>query len=305
MDCLIQLILIAKDHFDVLCVVNYDTLDQIHHDCPLQLCDVFILPEQVNPFRMPLTVLHSQQPFFLDLNHGFLPFLNPTVIAAAELQVFFFGNHAVRHVAVQIQLQILIPLDFILQPGQLCVVVEDFPLLFREGSDIVQHCIYLTDQIDLIADKLEDDLLQFAFAEAVRAASLFRLIRGADEVVIPFAMGRNRLPRHGVQTVPAVHEAGKDMAGFLFRGYPDVFPQQALYGLEVRLLNDGVMVFFHRDPVILAVMDFLLDLVIRCPALVLCQGSKVNPVGQHTLHRTGVPCCLRTGAETGAVFHSL
>ena len=120
---------------------------------------------------MPLTVLHSQQPFFLDLNHGFLPFLNPTVIAAAELQVFFFGNHAVRHVAVQIQLQILIPLDFILQPGQLCVVVEDFPLLFREGSDIVQHCISLTDQIDLIADKLEDDLLQFALAEAVRAAS--------------------------------------------------------------------------------------------------------------------------------------
>ena len=176
MQCLFKFVLVAEEHLNVLCVIDNDLLHQVDQHMTVQFGDVLILAEQAYPRDILLVVPDRLRPLLLQKAEALLAFRYLAVIPGSELRIFLFADDAVRHVAVQVQFQVLVLPDLSVQPLNLCVIVEYLPPALREGRNIRQRPAHLTDLPDMVMEQGEHDLLQFLLAEAVSGAALPRFV---------------------------------------------------------------------------------------------------------------------------------
>ena len=134
-----------------------------------------------------------------------------------EIFVFLAADHAVRHIRIQIDFQILIPLDFIFQRRHLGVIVDDAPLLLRQRCNVIQHLFHLGNQLNMVVYYPENDGFQLVLAECMRGTAPTRFVGGTDQVMILFPAAGDSLPNHGMFAIAAEHEAGEEMHLFLLR----------------------------------------------------------------------------------------
>ena len=139
---------------------------------PVQFGQMPVLFELFNPLDIPGAVLHGLTALILQLSELALPVRNPAVIARMELFVFLAADHAVRHIRIQIDFQILIPLDFIFQRRHLGVIVDDAPLLLRQRCNVIQHLFHLGNQLNMVIDHPEHNGFQLVLTECMRRTAL-------------------------------------------------------------------------------------------------------------------------------------
>ena len=264
-----------------------------------------VLLELFNPLDVPGAVLHGLTALILQLSKLTLPVRNPAVIARMELFVFLAANHTVRHIRIQVDFQILIPLDFIFQRRHLGVIVDDAPLLFRQRRNVIQHLFHLGDQLNVVVHHPEHDGFQLVLAECMRGTALARFVGGTNQIMILFPAAGDGLSHHGVFAVAAEHEAGEKMNLFLLRRCADIPQHEILNGIKIRPADNGLMVVFNDDPLIPVIFHALFDFVVRSAGFMLNQRSDIDFIGQDSLHQHGAPLRLLVAAESAGVVEAL